>query len=839
MSGHDQVRAPSKVTFRMTFRRFSTFVATAAVVGCAVAAPSGAVVKRDDLQRRSAPAKFVPGEAIVRFKTGTSGAEREAARGRAGVEFKRSTRISQAQVVEVKGSVRAAVERLEREATVAFAQPNYVYRASAAPPNDTRFPELWGLDNTGQTILGQAGTPGVDVSALEAWDTVKGAGTIIAILDTGVDKFHPDLIGNRWVNDDGPGAGDDDGNGKVDDTFGFDFAAAVDDNDPDDFNFHGTHVAGTAAAVDGNSSGIAGVAPDAQIMPVRVLDGDGTGSSSDIGDGIAYAAQEGADIVNLSLAGGGSSDPLMSAGVDVADALDTVVVAAAGNESSNNTTSPVFPCNLPQANLICVASIENDGTLSSFSNFSTTHVDVGAPGGSILSALTDYDNLLPDSGFESGSLAGNWSTSGTATWGIANVGASGTKSATDSPAGPYANNANVLMTGAPRSLSGRKGCRFDFALRLDTEEGFDYLDHFVTAGGTEYPALADRGFSGSSGGSFFGVETSLETLDGTASLTPNFQLLSDGTMTGDGAYVDNVMLGCRPASPTTEGNGYHYLDGTSMATPHVAGVAALLREAGPLAPDNQIVQAIKESAVPMAALASKTTSGGRADAAAGITKLAELPNPSGADNDGDSISNSTDNCPSHPNTAQVDTDGDGKGDACDVDDDGDGHSDGVDNCPSVPNPTQADNDGDGLGNACDPTPNGTATETGTTTGGGSSTTTPPPAAPAKADLSGAKRSIRVRRGRFSYTFRAGAALKGSSSFKSIKAVRVSARRKVTLASKAFAVPSSGKVTLRIKLSRKNLRILKLNRRIKLRVTVKLRNAAGLSSTATRTLTLRI
>ena len=124
-----------------------------------------------------------------------------------------------------------------------------------------------------------------------------------------------------------------------------------------------------------------------------------------------------------------------------------------------------------------------------------------------------------------------------------------------------------------------------------------------------------------------------------------------------------------------------------------------------------------------------------------------------------------------------------------------------------------------------------------TTSGGSTTTTPTP--PAKAKLSRAKRSIRVRRGRFSYSFRAGAALKGWAGFKSIKAVRVSARRKVRLASKAFTVPSSGKVTLRIKLSRKNLRILRLNRRIRLRVTVKLRNAAGLSSTATRTLTLRI
>jgi hypothetical protein len=133
-----------------------------------------------------------------------------------------------------------------------------------------------------------------------------------------------------------------------------------------------------------------------------------------------------------------------------------------------------------------------------------------------------------------------------------------------------------------------------------------------------------------------------------------------------------------------------------------------------------------------------------------------------------------------------------------------------------------------------PAGGGAAATGGGATGGGGGVTTP-----AKANLAGAKSTIKVTAGRFSYVFRAGALLKGSASFKSINKVKVSALKKVTLAKKSFTVPTSGKVTLKIKLSRKNLKILRRNRKIKLRVTITLHNAAGRTSTATRALTLKI
>ncbi len=221
------------------------------------------------------------------------------------------------------------------------------------------------------------------------------------------------------------------------------------------------------------------------------------------------------------------------------------------------------------------------------------------------------------------------------------------------------------------------------------------------------------------------------------------------------------------------------------------------------ASDTRIVQAINDSAVPLASLTGKVGTGGRADANAAIARAQQLISAN----------------------APVDADSDGRADASD-------------NCPGDPNANQADNDKDGTGNVCDLSP------------GSPPVVTKPPAVPtpvsptptrplAKPDLSGAKRSIKVRRGRFRYSLRATAGTAGEAAFRSIAKVKVSARRKVTLARKLFRVPGAGRVTLTIKLSQKNLKILRRNKRIKLRVAVRLETAAGLTSRATRTLTLRI
>ena len=323
----------------------------------------------------SAAERFVPGEALVRYEAGTTPAERAAARDRAAVKLEDVLELPRTQLVSFHGSVGSAVARLERRANVLDAQPNYIYRASAAAPDDTFFGQQWGL--------GVA--PGVDV--LPAWDRTRGAGQLIAVVDTGVDLTHPDLLPNLWS---GPGG-----------IRGHDFVD--DDDDPDDFHYHGTHVAGIAAAVAGNAQGAAGVAPEAQVMALRALNGNGFGSTAGIAQAIVYAAEQGAGIINLSVGGpSGAGDSVLANAIAEAGSADVVVVAAAGNAGEDNDVDPTVPCALPAENLICVAALNQNGTLASYSNRGVTSVDVGAPGSLILSSKTDWSVPIFSEDFEAG-----------------------------------------------------------------------------------------------------------------------------------------------------------------------------------------------------------------------------------------------------------------------------------------------------------------------------------------------------------------------------------------------------------------------------------------------------
>ena len=178
----------------------------------ALAAPAGAQAPRLDLEGWNQ--RYVANQAIVRFEPGTSAAERRVTRKRADVQFERSLDLPRAQVVEVDGSVDAAIRRLERQGDVEYAQPNYRYHALTA---DTFLSELWGLTDPAP--------PDPGVNALSAWNTTRALGQVIAVVDTGVDLTHPDLIANLWSNpSEVPGNGiDEDANGVVDDFRGADF----------------------------------------------------------------------------------------------------------------------------------------------------------------------------------------------------------------------------------------------------------------------------------------------------------------------------------------------------------------------------------------------------------------------------------------------------------------------------------------------------------------------------------------------------------------------------------------------------------------------------------------
>ncbi len=246
--------------------------------------------------------------------------------------------------------------------------------------------ESIGQSNPFPDVLDLEPTWGVDaIKAPEVWNQgFTGKGVTVAVLDSGVDFTHPDLKSNIWINaNEIAGNGiDDDGNGFIDDVRGWDFI----DNDgrPMDRNGHGTHVAGTIAAKQ-NSFGVTGVAPDAKVMPVRVLDADGFGSVSGIVEGIYYAINNGANIINLSL-GGNISTPLLRTAIQDAFNQGVVVVMAAGNESS---LEPSFPATYANRWGIAVGASDRTNNFAFFSNQAGSKpLDyVVAPGVSVESTL--------------------------------------------------------------------------------------------------------------------------------------------------------------------------------------------------------------------------------------------------------------------------------------------------------------------------------------------------------------------------------------------------------------------------------------------------------------------
>jgi thermitase len=249
-------------------------------------------------------------------------------------------------VIKVSGNVAEAVKKFESLDSVEYAEPNITFHASYVP-NDPDY-------KTKQYAPQK-------VSAEQAWDTTQSASNVkIAVVDTGVDYYHPDL------------------DGKV--IKGADFVA--DDDDPIDENDHGTHVAGIAAANTNNGIGIAGLAPKASILAVRVLDADGSGTLDDVAQGIRYAADQGAQVINLSLGGNLGSKTLQDA-VNYAWNKGSVIVAAAGNTGVALPSYPAY-----YSNAIAVAATDQNDQKASFSNFGTW-VDIAAPGVDIYSTITN------------------------------------------------------------------------------------------------------------------------------------------------------------------------------------------------------------------------------------------------------------------------------------------------------------------------------------------------------------------------------------------------------------------------------------------------------------------
>jgi thermitase len=316
-------------------------------------------------------ATYESNEVIVKYADGVSTAQRVALFDRTGVaKTLGSVAGVGAKVVRVDGDPAAVATRLNRSSLVQYAEPNLILRADAIP-NDARFGELYGLNNTGQT----GGSADADIDAPEGWDAAAlgafpaAGGVKIGIVDTGIDQTHPDLSGQTV------GCAKSQGllpilSGSIQ------VGQCADDND------HGSHVAGTIAAKANNGIGVAGVAFNADLVICKALGGPlGTGSTADVANCINWVASQGARVISMSL-GGGASTTLQQA---VANAWNNgngaVIVAAAGNDGDATLN---YPAAYPE--VVSVAATDNRDARASFSN-ANADVEIAAPGVNVLSTV--------------------------------------------------------------------------------------------------------------------------------------------------------------------------------------------------------------------------------------------------------------------------------------------------------------------------------------------------------------------------------------------------------------------------------------------------------------------
>ena len=287
-------------------------------------------------------------------------------------------------------AVGALMGALSRHPDVRFVEPDYVLRA-AATPNDPQMSNLWGLSNTGQAILGSAGTLGADIRGVSAWDATKGSSSVVVgIIDTGVDYNHPDLAANMWS---APSAFTVTIGGVTltcpAGSHGFDAVNRT--CDPMDRDWHGTHIAGTIGAVGNNASGVTGVNWVVRMLGLRFIAG-GTGYTSDAVACIEFAQQVrtrfgtagDVRVLSASWIGPQPSQSLQDA-IAGAGTSNMLFVAAAGNSALDNDVSPGYPAAWQLPNMITVAATDNRDGLAGFSSYGATTVHLGAPGVNILS----------------------------------------------------------------------------------------------------------------------------------------------------------------------------------------------------------------------------------------------------------------------------------------------------------------------------------------------------------------------------------------------------------------------------------------------------------------------
>ncbi len=424
------------------------------------------------LKSASVTAKHVPNEMLVKFKAGVSETQKAAVLEKVNgkVSEKILTKVMENAgdkegilLVSIPIQAMEAISRVKGLPEVEYAEPNYIYEHTATS-NDLYYTNgsLWGMYGSSTSPANQFGS-----QAAAAWanNHIGSDAVYIGIIDEGYMYSHEDLAANAGTNpgEYGKVAGfDDDGNGLIDDIYGWDFAnndKTVFDGTADD---HGTHVAGTIGGVGGNGKGVAGVCWKVKLLNAKFLGARGgtTANAIKAVDYFTNLKSKGLNIVatNNSWGGGGFSQALYDAIVR-ANSAGILFIAAAGNSGTNNDATASYPSGYNVANVIAVASITNTGALSSFSQYGATTVDLGAPGSSIVSTVPVKSGKNVVSGYASysgTSMATPHVTGAAALYASLNPGTSAAqiKAAILSSATPTASLAGKCVTGGRLNVSG-------------------------------------------------------------------------------------------------------------------------------------------------------------------------------------------------------------------------------------------------------------------------------------------------------------------------------------------------------------------------------------------------
>jgi thermitase len=493
-----------------------------------------------------------------------------------------------------------------------------------AIPNDPQYGQLWAAKNTGQAITTGTypagapvtGTIGDDMNLEAAWNVQTDCGTItVAVIDSGVNYNSTDLAANMW-----------NGTSFGAPLHGWNFVGAG-SNDPMDLNGHGTHVAGTIGAVGNNNTGVTGVCWKASIMAVRAMDVTGSGTTSSIIQSIDFAINNGAKIINMSLGGSGPLDPAFSSAITRAQTANVLVVVAAGNENANNETTPSWPCNFTQPNLICVAALDQNYALASFSNWGATSVDVAAPGTNILSTWNGLHTVINDP-LTAG--AGSWAGSSTTAaagggWGNDTVNTGWLFNPISPSWGTtFYNAATDDRTFKTFNLTGANAATLTAYAAINVQNGDFFNTNFKAAGGDPF-VTGTPIFSATNMKDGLTAYRGQFDISGCISATCSIgsQLTSTPTSLRDiGVGITRFSIDKLTLNTTS----YNTIDGTSMATPQVTGVAALVWAHNPLFTYVEVANAIKNSGRTIPALVGKTTSGKAVDA---MRALAYINPPTG------------------------------------------------------------------------------------------------------------------------------------------------------------------------------------------------------------------